>query len=248
MSRPERKNVDYFPHDVNHGKKMFYIRQKYKNEGYALWFLLLEELGKADNHYLDLREETELMYLSAQLMTTETQLMSVITDLSKIKAINNKLWEQHRIIFSEKFIESIADAYDRRNNKCMNLPGLCEQLQIKLDQKPIKCIENDDNNPQSKVKNSKEKESIYPFESFWNDYDNKKERFKSEKKYSTISEKDRELIKINVPLYVKSTPDCKYRKNPLTYLNGKIWLDPITEKEDLTDPMTYLRKMNQGKI
>ena len=76
-----------------------------------------------------------------------------------------------------------------------------------------------------KVKDSKVKDSIYSFQSFWDDYSKKTDKVKCEKKYSNISEKDRALIKAAVPLYVRSTQDVQYRKNPLTWLNGKCWND-----------------------
>ena len=68
-------------------------------------------------------------------------------------------------------------------------------------------------------------DSIYSFQSFWNDYSKKTDKVKCEKKYSNISEKDRALIKAAVPLYVRYTQDVQYRKNPLTWLNGKCWND-----------------------
>jgi len=215
---------------------MFYIREKYGNEGYAIWFLILEELGKADFHYLNLKDQIELMYLSGQLKTTETRLLDIISDLAKLKAIDPFLWESRRIIFSEKFIESISDAYERRNNNCITLSGLCEHLSIKYQHKPGKCSESGYNKPQSKVKYSIEKDTIYSFEKFWNDYGKKKEKFKSSKLYSRIPEKERIKIKEHVPQYVLSTPEIKFRKNPLTYLNGKCWEDEIevnagTERE-----------------
>jgi hypothetical protein len=36
---------------MQHGRKMHIIESKYGNNGYAAWFKLLEELGKANNHY-----------------------------------------------------------------------------------------------------------------------------------------------------------------------------------------------------
>lgn len=69
--------------------------------------------------------------------------------------------------------------------------------------------------------------SIYSFQSFWNDYSKKTDKAKCEKKYAKISEKDRALIKAAVPSYVRSTQDVQYRKNPLTWLNGKCWNDEI---------------------
>ena len=42
MARPERRNVDYFPHYLSEGKKMYLIEHKYGNDGYAVWFKVLE--------------------------------------------------------------------------------------------------------------------------------------------------------------------------------------------------------------
>lgn len=79
---------------------------------------------------------------------------------------------------------------------------------------------------------SKDTNSIFTFEEFWNLYDKKESKLLTEKKYSKISEKDRELIKKTLPAYINKTPDKQFRKNPLTYLNSKLWLDePEPEKK-----------------
>jgi hypothetical protein len=62
MAREQRKDVDYFPHDCTHGRKMHIIETKYSNDGYACWFKLLEQLGKANNHYLDISDDMNLMF------------------------------------------------------------------------------------------------------------------------------------------------------------------------------------------
>lgn len=72
-------------------------------------------------------------------------------------------------------------------------------------------------------------ESIYEFELFWDDYDKKVDRTKCEKKWSRMSESEKEVIKEFVPIYVSSTPEKKYRKNPLSFLNAKTWNDDWSE-------------------
>lgn len=67
----------------------------------------------------------------------------------------------------------------------------------------------------------------FPFEEFWNTYDKKNDRASAEKKFTKLSEKEKELIWQHVPKYVLSTPDKQYRKNPDTYLNNKCWNDEI---------------------
>ena len=75
----------------------------------------------------------------------------------------------------------------------------------------------------------KDKVVNIPFIDFWNIYDKKKDTSKCEKKWSSLTDNERELIMAHIPAYVKSTPDKKYRKNPITYLNGKCWLDEIDQ-------------------
>ena len=71
------------------------------------------------------------------------------------------------------------------------------------------------------------------FEIWWNLYDKKVEREKARKKWLTLSDEDQQKC-INVaPHYVKAETDKKFRKNPLTYLNGACWNDEIIEHERL---------------
>ena len=71
------------------------------------------------------------------------------------------------------------------------------------------------------------KESVFPFDAFWDAYGKKVERVKCERIYAKLTEAERLAIKNQLPDYVASTPDVKYRKNPQTYLNGKCWNDEI---------------------
>ena len=160
MARPQRNNVDYFPHECTHGRKMFIIESKYGNDGYAVWFKLLEQIGLAENHYLDLRNPTQLMYLSSLMKVSEETFISILKDLSKIGAINTELYDTHSIIWSDKFIDSIQDAYNRRNNKCMNLQGLCKHLLIKCKHLTTSNEVNSNINPHSIEYNIKKEKNI----------------------------------------------------------------------------------------
>lgn len=127
MARPQRNNVDYFPHLISSGKKMFFIEQKFGNDGYTTWFKLLEKLGETEHHFLNLNDTTELMYLSAKCRVDEERLTQILDDLAKLDAINKELWEV-KVVWSDKFIESIQDAYSKRKNKCITIEGLRGKL------------------------------------------------------------------------------------------------------------------------
>ena len=159
MARPERRNVDYFPHYLSEGKKMYLIEHKYGNDGYAVWFKVLETLATTDDHWLNLNDETNIMFMSAKCRVKEDVLFSILDDLSKLEEISSLLWKD-KIVWSEKFIESIQDAYSRRNNKCMHLHSLSVHLLSLGLHKPSNCTLKGGNKPQSKVNNNKVNESI----------------------------------------------------------------------------------------
>lgn len=69
------------------------------------------------------------------------------------------------------------------------------------------------------------------FEKFWNLYDKKIDRPKSESKWNKLTDNERADIMEYIPLYIKSQPDKQYRKNPVTFLNNKSWNNEIIEGE-----------------
>jgi len=207
MARAPRNNVDYFPHSVTHGKKMFIIEQHFGNDGYALWFKLLEQLGKKDFHYIDFADEDEIEYLAAMSKVKVEKMTEIIEKLAKIGAIHKELFFSHKIIFSEKFIESVKDAYKRRKDtECITLEGLWEHLQLKGKPKDSKGGKKVGRNPQRKEKESKQKKNklnimalafcpFYNDEEFhlvWIDFEKvreKKKAAKSERSYKALLKK-----------------------------------------------------------
>lgn len=75
--------------------------------------------------------------------------------------------------------------------------------------------------------------ALFSFEHFWKEYNKPSDKIKCQSAFKKLSDADLELIQTRLPGYIASTPEVKYRKNPLTYLNGKCWNDepPATEPE-----------------
>ncbi len=68
----------------------------------------------------------------------------------------------------------------------------------------------------------------YTFERAWNLYEKKVGcKAKLEKKWNSMSQKDRKAAIEYIPLYVISQPDKQYRKNFQTFLNQRGWEDEI---------------------
>lgn len=71
---------------------------------------------------------------------------------------------------------------------------------------------------------------FYPFDEFWSDYDKKVgDKEKLRRKWNKLPLADRRLIKAFIPLYKRSEPNKKYRKNPETFLNNKSWNDELID-------------------
>lgn len=167
MARPLSNTIDYFPHDCEHGRKMHIIEQKFKNDGYAGWMKMLEALGKTEFHFLDLNEETTRLYLQSKMNVSDNLFLDILNTLAKLGAIDPELWNLN-VIWSDKFVASIQDAYKRRSNNCITKeelqkrlciqkPSLCIHKPGKCIHKPLETGVSTYKNPQRRVKESKVK-------------------------------------------------------------------------------------------
>lgn len=155
MARPERNNVDYFPFICEDGNKMFYIEETYGNDGFATFVKLLRELAKTNYHYLDLSKPSTMMFLSAKCKVSKDVLECIIKDLVELGKFDKLLWNENKIIWCQDFIDSIQDAYVKRNNKCITYEGLLLLLISLGIRKPSKLPSKGVDNTQSKVEDTK---------------------------------------------------------------------------------------------
>jgi len=159
--RKDKNTVEYFPHYCASGKTLYILENKYGNDGYAVWFKTLELLGASDNHFVDCRDAASWEFMLAKMRLTSDSLQQIYDTLATLGAINPDLWEK-RVIWSENFIKNVADVYVRRKSKLLTYENLCQHLFNLCDQKLPSDGMNADINTQSKVKESKVKESISP--------------------------------------------------------------------------------------
>ncbi|HSW65052.1 MAG TPA: Lin1244/Lin1753 domain-containing protein [Dissulfurispiraceae bacterium] len=152
MTRPRKNTVDYFPHSCDHGKTMFILEERYGNTGYAFWFKLLETLGSTEHHFINLNNESEIEYLRSKTRCEEGLVIEILTLLSRLGAIDDKLW-QNKIVWSQNFVDGVSDVYTRSRHTLP--PSKPDNYTLK----PHVIDTSTQINPQSKVKESKVKES-----------------------------------------------------------------------------------------
>ena len=128
MSKPRKQEVDYFPHYCDHGKVLFIMENNYQNDGYAVFYKLYELLAKTNGHCYDASTEEGWQYLLSKMLVPEHLVLAIIEKLASMGTIDYDLWKDRKI-WIQTFIDSVEDAYARRN---VNLPA-----------KPVKCIHED---------------------------------------------------------------------------------------------------------
>ena len=161
MARPKKRTVDYFPHIIKDGKTITILENRFGNDGYAFWFKLLEILGDTDGHSYRYENTTNVEFLLAKTNVSEVKAEKILDLLAELEAIDKELWE-HNIIWSDNFMENIADVYNKRSYDKPQKPVIDEENSKDegfSERKPNDREVSDNKNSQSKVKESKVKET-----------------------------------------------------------------------------------------
>lgn len=148
MARPKKNNADYFPHDsgMRNDRKVKALRSKFGHVGYSVYVMIIESLTDADFFILDFNEIA--IELLAGDFDVESKKLCEIVDycllLGLIQSCSGRatIWS------------------DRHKNNFISLLG-----KRKRDRKGVIDSENlviDSENPQSKVKESKEDTTTTP--------------------------------------------------------------------------------------
>lgn len=187
MARSKKLTVDYFPHYFNHGMKMRYLRRKYPNCAYRVWFMLLEELGKTVLHYLDINDELKLLDILNEFDIEEETFFGIIELLVKLKELDKNLWENHRLIFNQTFANSLEPLYKKRVSKPPTAKDALRHFLNGMEIKPPLSYGNDD-------KQTKESEdnNIKSTQTLQSDAETHQSIVKHSKTYQSIAEHSKE--------------------------------------------------------
>jgi len=123
MGRKPRQTVDWFPHYCLHKMTMAIIEDKFGIPGYAFWFKLLEMLGSSSGHYIDCNKAASWEFIQAKNRMDSEKCREILDTLAKLEAIDKQLWED-KIIWSDNFIEGIAEVYEHRTTDIPIKPTL----------------------------------------------------------------------------------------------------------------------------
>ncbi len=223
--------LEYFDIQTNimDDKRIKLLRAEFGIKGFGIWVELLRQIYADEGYFLEWDKDTQLLFAN-DVGESGGLVDEVVKGSVKRGLFNETVFNQFNVLTSKHIQEKYFKAIKRRSTA---LEIIEEYLVIDRDAY-IKDLNVDIKSlyvnisaqrREEKSKEEKSKEDIYPFDSFWDDYDKKRDRAKCEKKWKKVSDQDKELIRDFIPIYKAFEPDEEYRKNPLTFLNGKTWKD-----------------------
>jgi len=176
MGRPERHDVDYFPFFAKRGKTLNILQSKYGLEGIGFFTNLMRFLSLTPDHYYSIDDESDRLNFFAEIgMPDEDKGIAMIELMVKTGKLDKELWEKHKVIVCQAFLDSIEDAYKKRGNKIITIEEIKARFEKnnnsgvsvsvnpeKVSVNPDVCgftAENEGDNPQIKLNKSKEEET-----------------------------------------------------------------------------------------
>ena len=197
----------------------------------------------ADSFVGELTPEQKYFYLylmtndkTTQCGIYETSVRKICFDTGYNSETVNKLLdffqEKNKIRFSKETNEIALLNWVKFNDSNSPKVMACVEKELKQvkNRVLIQYLYSMDTESQKEEEEEQEEEEEYKsdeFEIFWNAYNKKVDRSKTEKAWTKLKKQEVKKILESVDQYVKANPDWQYRKNPLTYLNGKCFNDEI---------------------
>lgn len=131
MGRQPKVGAEFFPHQVKHGGTLFALERRWRNDGYAFWFKLLEALAAAPDHTIVVDEESPAwtVFLERCWVSAETA-REILGLLAKLDAIDRELWEQGQTVWCQNLVNHFSNLYQKRHKDVPERPSVVQRRAI----------------------------------------------------------------------------------------------------------------------
>ena len=264
MARPERRDVDYFPFYIKEGKTLSILDGKYGCKGLGFFTHLLRLFSRTPNHHIQIEKASDMMYFFVTTRCDEESGLDMINVMVETGKLDRDLWEQKKVLASKDYLDSIQDAYKKRNNDCITIEEIklfygvsvhgnieCEGLpDTETPPSTQLSVVSGGDNPQRKEKKRKEKkirDDIYNEYIFKiNPLRKSKQRAVSNIKFHLKKHTHDDIVKsiLNYQSTITNT-DSQFRKDPANFF-GKSELYFKDYLPGVFDPKESVAYQNTG--
>ena len=175
--------MDFFPFFVKDGRTLFILESKYGCKGTGFFTNVLRFLCLTpDHHYcISAVRNSDAMYFFSKLHCDEEAGIDMLNIMAETGKINKNLWLQKKIIYCEDLVNSLVEAYRRRENKPLTIDQISaiyqlmpSEIELMPSEIELPRIDDGKNTQRREEKRRKEKRvlCVYPedFETFFKAY------------------------------------------------------------------------------
>lgn len=191
-----------------------------------LWFYILDDCDHAGIWIVDL----EIASIRCGYTFNESDVLKIFN--GQVKVIRTgELW------FISDFVDFQYGTLNPENRAHRSVIEKLKKYKIKPLVSPLQGRKDKDKDKD--IDKDKRKEQ---FESFWKMYDIRKGKTKALDVWMKLSEEEIDMIRNTIKRYLIETPDKKFRKLPITYLNQKVWIDYYDDKGNIDQSRVSLEE------
>jgi hypothetical protein len=231
------KETYFFRHDYNarNDNKISALISDHGAAGYGIYWCIVEMLHEEENHKLQDKELT-FRALAKQMSTSVELIKAIVNDCSTVYELlivedgffySNRVFKniERRHEISESRSKAGKASAEKRAKRGKNSTSV-EQVLTDDEQKATK------ERKEKEIKEKEKKEYLSAtFNQFWVVYDKSVDKSKTENKWNSLTNKQRESALNNVAAYVNANPKKQFRKSPYRYLNDESWNDELIVPE-----------------
>lgn len=102
MARPQKEGLDYFPHDTDaaNDEKIEALRALYGNDGYAVYFILLERIYRANTFELPVSDAETRQILARKCAVTVERFEQIVASAIKYGCFDRDAYEERGVLTS----------------------------------------------------------------------------------------------------------------------------------------------------
>ena len=136
MARPKRNNADYFSHDagMRNDPKVKALRNKFGNDGYAVWCMMLEVLTASD-YFTRSIDEIEIEILSADFGIEPELFSEILSYMVRLRLLQTGDNSEY---LSQKLTDRLQSVVDKRRNSKPKGVSVTESTQSKVKESKVK--------------------------------------------------------------------------------------------------------------
>lgn len=208
--------MKYYLHDSSsfNDEKITELYLEFGYEGLGLFYTILEKLALQEKPI-----KTKVLKHQLNVGKKLEKCWSFMEEIDLISSNNGETFNKQLLNFSQKYQVS-------KEKNAKRIAEWRENQQLSENVTRYEHVSNTPKVNKNKVNESK-LNNTEDFDFFWETYNKKVDRVKCEKVWNKLTLDEINKITLSVKKYVDANPDSQFRKNPLTYLNGKCFNDEI---------------------